>query len=97
MKNEEKIIKKLDSIEERTRGQTEKLLEHDEQFEKIAARLDSMVTRKEYLKGYDEMITILRRFDQERIFTTEWVKRIEREVQQHQQEITNMKKVLKIT
>ncbi len=80
--NEEKVIQKL--------------LEHDEQFDKIEEKLDKMVTREEYLQGQDEMMTILRRLDQERIFTAEWVKRIEKEVEQHGIEIAKMKQILKI-
>lgn len=58
---------------------------------KIERRLDSiestvgdlrstMVTHEEFHTTMDEVLTIVRRLDQERIFTTEWVRRIESEV-----------------
>lgn len=74
-----------------------KLLEHDERLERIEGKVDSMITRKEYLQGYDEMITILRRLDQERIFTIEWVRRMEKEVEEHRRAINKIKQTLKIT
>lgn len=45
--------------------------------------------RTETTNRHDEMITILRRLDQERIFTVEWIRRIESDV-------TMMKKHLKL-
>ena len=72
-----------------------KLLEHDEQF--ILVRQEIGQLRQEMLQGQDEMMAILRRLDQERIFTTEWIKRIEGEVEKHQGEIIKMKQVLKIS
>ena len=75
---------------------TQKLLEQDKQFDRIGEKLDKTLTREEYLQGQDEVMVILRRLDQERIFTAEWVKRIEREVKQHSIEIAKMKQVLKI-
>ena len=64
--NEDKIIQKL--------------IEHDERFDSIEQKLDSKLGRDEYLKGQDEIMTILRRLDQERIFTAEWIRRIENDV-----------------
>lgn len=42
-----------------------KLLEHDEQFVSIREEISQL--RREILQGQDEMMTILRRLDQERI------------------------------
>ena len=74
----------------------QKLLEHDERFDRIEK---NMVTKTEIggiTDTLEEIVTIVKRLDQERIFTAEWVKRIEREVEQHSREITKMKQVLKI-
>jgi len=72
-----------------------KLLEHDNHF--VGLRQEISDLRKENLAGQDEMITILRRLDQERIFTTEWIKRIEGDVEKHRLEIDKIKNILKIS
>jgi hypothetical protein len=74
--NEDKIIQKLIEIDERTQ-------KIDENIEK------NMVTRSEFLTAHEEVVTFLKKLDQERIFTIEWVKRIEAEV-------AKIKEVLKI-
>ena len=79
---EEKIIKKL--------------LDHDEQLKFIR---DNMVTKHELKglsEGQDRMITILERLDQERVFTNEWIKRMERSTEEQQIEIKKIKQHLKI-
>lgn len=65
----------------------QKLLEHDEQLEFIC---ENMATKNEInalLDGQDQMITILKRLDEERIFTIEWVRRIEKEVEEQKKKI----------
>lgn len=51
--NEEKIIKKL--------------FEHDDRFEGLEKEIGDF--KRETLDGQEQMITILKRLDQERIFT----------------------------
>ncbi len=50
----------------------------------IDARFDGLkyefVTKDEFHSRLDEVITILKRLDQERIFTIEWIRRIESDV-----------------
>lgn len=46
-----------------------KLLEHDEKLAELVTRREFDAFRGEYLQGQDEMMTILKRLDQERIFT----------------------------
>ncbi len=91
--NEEKIIAKL--------------VDHDEQLREIK---DNMVTKNElaefkdeYLQGQDEMMTILKRLDEDRIFTHRWVDRIESDLEhtksrvaQSEDEISKLKTDLKI-
>lgn len=74
----------------------QKLLEHDEQLSRIVTKDEFSDFRKETLQNQEEMITILKRLDQERIFTIEWVKRIEKEVEEHRQEIEKIKLKLKV-
>lgn len=71
-----------------------KLLEHDNHFVDIKHEISDL--RTENLQAQDEMITILHRPDRRRIFTTEWVKRIEGDVEKQRQEIDQIKKILKI-
>lgn len=78
--NEGKIIKKL--------------LDHDERFDAIEKKIDTM--RDESLTVKDEMMVILKRLDQERILTIEWAKRLEDNAGKQQKEIDHIKHVLKI-
>jgi hypothetical protein len=55
----------------------------DENFRKVNDTLEGIAT-------------IVQRLDQERIFTAEWVRRIEKEVENHNQEIKDMKLKLNI-
>jgi len=75
---------------------TKVLVEHGERLANIEHKLDAMLTRDEYLAGYGQMMSILRRLDQERIFTAEWVRRIEAEVERHTKELAEVKQQLKI-
>jgi len=74
----------------------QKLLEHDEQLSRVVTKDEFGEFKKETLQNQEEMITILKRLDQERIFTIEWVKRIEKEVEEHHKEIEKMKLKLKV-
>jgi hypothetical protein len=74
----------------------EKLIEHDEQLEKIEAKLDNLPTKGEWLQKQDEMISILKRLNQKRVFTTEALRRIELVVEEHTKEIRQIKQHLKL-
>ena len=82
----------------------QKLIEHDERLDRIEKKIDKTVSSTKYTEGYDEMITILKRLDQERIFTAEWVRRIGEEVnnlkrktQEYEDILQKVKIQLKIT
>jgi hypothetical protein len=62
--NEDKIIQKLG--------------EHDKRFDRLEGKFDDLGQR--VLTTQDKILTIVRRLDEERIFTTKWVERIEQEV-----------------
>ena len=62
MLNEDKII--------------EKLFEHDKRFDQLD--YDFKEFKDQVLSGQDEILTVVRRLDQERIFTTSWISRIEK-------------------
>jgi translation initiation factor 2 alpha subunit (eIF-2alpha) len=82
---EDKILQKLDQHGQRFERITEKLLEHDDKFEQLGNKIDD-----KFVKVYDTLeniTTIVKRLDQERIFTAEWVKRIEDRVEQTEKNV----------
>lgn len=79
--NEDKIIQKL--------------IEQDDKFEQVKDEMGRM--HSENLANQDKMLTILERLDQERLFTVEWIRRIEKEVEDHSKEIKHIKQQLKLT
>lgn len=75
--NEEKIINKL--------------LEHDEEFRKIR---ESILTREDGRKLFDileDMATRVKRIDEDRILTYQWIKRIEEKVELHDEMLNKIK------
>lgn len=74
-----------------------KLLELDERLQRIELSMLNKEDGQQIMTTLDHIVKIVGRLDQERIFTTEWVKRIESEVEKHRQEISKIKQVLKIT
>jgi len=72
----------------------EKLLEHDERFEKIEEKIDKK--HNEVLTHLDEIMVIVQRLDQERLFTFEIVKRLQDNVERQDKELQKVKKILKI-
>ncbi len=65
----------------------QKLIEHDERLDRIEHKLDSLVSRDEFNGKMDKMLVILERLDQERVFTSEWIKRIENDVERIKQHL----------
>jgi len=59
----------------------DKLLEHDDHFARLEE--EGYKWRQEFLKGQDAIMKILHKLDQERIFTTEWMKRNDLRIGQH--------------
>lgn len=72
----------------------EKLLEHDERFEKIEEKIDKK--HEEVMGVLDNVMVIISRLDQERIFTFEIVKRIQKDIERQDKELQKVKKILKI-
>ncbi len=73
--NEDKIIQKL--------------IEIDAKLDNVVVKDDLNSFKKEYFNGQDQVLAILKRLDEERTFTIEWVRRIETDV-------ARIKEVLKI-
>ena len=59
----------------------QKLLEHDKRLDQIEERVEKTLTLDDYLKGQDKILAVLQRLDQERVFTSEWIRRIESDVE----------------
>ncbi|MBK7142015.1 MAG: hypothetical protein IPH75_08045 [bacterium] len=72
-KEQSAIIAKLDAL--------------DAKVATLETKVDSVVSRDEFLTTMDEVLTIVRRLDQERIFSLEWVRRIESDVQRVKQHL----------
>lgn len=81
--NEDKIIQKLG--------------EHDKRFDELVTRKEFTDFKHQVPTGQDEILTIVRRLDEERVFTAAWLKRIEQEVEGHKKEISKIKEHLKIS
>ena len=81
-----------------------KLIEHDELLRPLCEDVKALKTDvKNIANNQEQMITILKRLDEDRIFTHEWVKRLEKDVedtkvktQEHEVEIKKMKTQLNI-
>jgi len=73
-----------------------KLIATKEDLRGLVSRKEFSEFRDENLTSLDKMTTILRRLDEERLFTFEMVKRTENEVEKHRREIKEIKEVLKI-
>jgi len=73
-----------------------KLLEHDEKLAGVVTKDEFQKFRSDSLEGQDTMIGILKRLDEERIFTHKWVKDIEHKVEENTQELKKLKLQLNI-
>ncbi len=66
-----------------------KLVEHNERLDRIEEKLDKVATRDEMNARMDELLVILRKLDEDRLFTFAIYKRLEKDVEK-------VKKILKI-
>lgn len=99
MNNEERIIEKLEEHDKRFNEHDKRFDEHDKRFDVIAQKLDEHDKRFESLEykldtlgekvltSQDEILSMVRRVDQERVFTTAWVKRIEDDIRKIKTEL----------
>lgn len=116
--SEEKIIEKLDNIsnkleehdkqfvkiDEKLDKHALKLIEHDELLKPLCEDVKMLKTDvRNIADNQEQMITILKRLDEDRVFTHAWVSRIEKDVedtkaktQEHEIEIKKMKAQLNI-
>lgn len=63
-----------------------KLIEHDEKLDQLVGLKSEFAQfRAEQSEANDQMITILKRLDEERFATIEWIRRVEKEVEEQKQ------------
>ena len=81
----------------------EKLIDHEEQLSEIKQRMATKEDIHEVMQTQDEMMTILKRLDEDRVFTHKWVDRIESDLEQtksrvaqSEEELSKLKADLKI-
>jgi chromosome segregation ATPase len=101
---EDKILQKLEDHDKQFEKISVKLIEHDELLKPLCEDVKTLKTDiKNIANNQEQMITILKRLDEDRIFTHEWVRRLEKDVedtkaktQEHEVEIKKMKTQLNI-
>ena len=72
--------KKFEGIDKRFDGQDKRLDEHGKQIETLQSSVEEF--KKQTLKGQDEMLTILRRLDEERVTADSWLEKLDKDVRQ---------------
>jgi glutathionylspermidine synthase len=71
-----------------------KLLEHDDQFISIQEQTNERFN--EVTATLDNILVIVQRLDQERVFTFAMVKRMQDDIEQNQKDLKKIKQILKI-
>ncbi len=92
---EKRLNAKIDEVEKRLDDKINKVgmevIKHTQMIEEIRK---NMVTKDIY-GILDEIVRIVRKLDQERIFTIEWIERIESKVEKNTQDIEKNKEDIK--
>ena len=94
---------RFDKVDERLDNLTAIVVEHGERLEQTVTKAEFEEFRKEQSNANDQMISILKRLDEERFATIEWLRRVEREVEdqkkkthEHELLLQKIKQELKI-
>jgi len=90
-KLDRKIESEVKRLDEKINNIGAEVIKHSLMLEEIKK---NMVT-KEIYNVLDEMVVILRRLDQERVFTSEWIRRIESDVEKNKIDIEKNKEDIK--
>lgn len=86
-----------DSINQKLDQVLTRLIKMEVGLAEVATLEQFTLFRDQIYSGLDAQIVILKRLDQERIFSNETVRRIQNHVDDQQKEINHIKKVLKST
>lgn len=78
---EDKILQKLNKIDQGFDKIDQKFASIDQRFVDIEEQLsficEHALTREEYLKGQDQILTLFKRLDEDRVFTHSRIRRVE--------------------
>ncbi|MBI2645059.1 hypothetical protein HYW94_02700 [Candidatus Uhrbacteria bacterium] len=77
----DRVDAKFVQIDERLDKLTSVVIEHGERLDQTVTKTEFEAFRKEQMNANDQMITILKRLDEERFATIEWLRRVEKEVE----------------
>ncbi len=74
-----------------------KFIEHDERLDRLEGKVDGLTDQFGIMQTtMDKAMVILHRLDHERIFTTEWIHRVETDVSRNTEDIKHIKDQLQI-
>jgi chromosome segregation ATPase len=76
-----KIDDHFEVVDDRLDKITDTLLDHSGQFKVLAGDINHF--KQEILQGQDNIITILKRLDEDRVFTAQGLRRLDDEVSEH--------------
>jgi uncharacterized protein YjgD (DUF1641 family) len=88
---EKALTEKIDTNSKQLENVTIQVVKNSEEIKKMVTKQEFSEFRQEILTGQEKMMTILTRLDQERVFTIEWIKRIEKAVEKNKNEIERIK------
>ena len=94
---EKNLSKKIDANSKRLDRVTFQVIENKEAIDRMVTKNEFNEFKDEVLSGQDKMMTILTKLDQERMFTHEWIKRVELEGKENKQDIKVIKQKLAIS
>lgn len=90
----DKIEKRFDKTDEKFDVITKKLLEHDNYFDEMREEFNQKFNQ--VLTSLDKVMVIVQRLDQERLFTFEIIKRMQKDIDNNQKDLNRVKQILKI-
>ncbi len=107
---DDQIIQKLqkhderfDAVDERLDKLTLTVIEHGERLEQTVTKKEFNEFRREQSDANDQIITMLKRLDEERYATIVWLRRVEKEVEgqkekiyEHELQLQRIKKELNL-
>jgi len=96
-KVEQRLTGRIDDNSKKIDNLTVQVVKNSEQISKMLTREEFKEYFDQIMRGQDKLMTILTRMDKERVATTEWIRRIEGDVDKNKGEIERIKGRLKIS
>jgi len=88
--------KKIDANSERLKRIALQVVENRQAIKKIEENMVTKEEHREVINTLDKMMAILQKIEREQIFTYEWIKRIESDVEKNKKDIKILKEKLNI-